>query len=242
MTAGAEPPSGPPEELVSPPADPPLLDQFLAATDLDELASVYDTWRRATGPQPDVEATIAAQLTSWSQSQGLANLLMYPLVIAPEWRLAALERALGDADNSYLRLAAIVGLDHLDPAELPDQIRHRLAQQLLDLIASVAGVAAERASVTVSGLLRTTDAPELVEVVLHPSPLVRQNLTQALFTLTGTSGVRALLEEPGFVEPDVQHKVHEQLTADGIDLALPAEDQHRPIILSYLPNLAEWAD
>jgi hypothetical protein len=217
-----------------------MIQDFLAATDLDVLAEAYDELQRSDDPLPDVEPIVAGLLTSWDQSQALANLLMYPLVIPPEWRLATIERALTDADHAYLRLAAVVGIQHLESADLPDAIRHRLIQTLLDLIASDSGVIAERASISVIGLLVTTDAPEIVEVLLHPSQLVRQNLTQALFRLTGPSGVAALLDEPGFVEPATQQRARQQLEDDGVDLSASMDDQRRPLILSYLPNYAEW--
>jgi hypothetical protein len=216
------------------------LNRFLAAADLDELAAAYDDLPAAGDTKADTEAIVGELLASWVPSQGLANLLMYPLVIAPEWRLSAIERALGDSAHTYLRLAAVVGIEHLDSAELPDQVRHRLGQALLDLIRSKVDVTAERASITVMGLLRTPDAPEVVELLLHPTELVRQNLTQALFNLTGPSGLAALLNEPGFVEPDVQQRVREYLDTDGIELTLPADELRRPLILSYVPTFAEW--
>ena len=217
-----------------------LIQDFLAATDLDELAEAYDHIEQSGDPRPDVEPLVSGLLTSWHESQALANLLMYPLVIPPEWRVASIERALTDTAHAYLRLAAVVGISQLDPVDLPDTVRHRLTQTLLDVIASDASVIGERASISVIGLLMTTDAPEVVEVLLHPSQLVRQNLTQALFRLTGPSGVQALLDEPGFVEPATQLRVRRQLEDDGVDLTASMDDQRRPLILSYLPNYAEW--
>jgi hypothetical protein len=233
--------------VITPPPAPAVMERFLAASDLDELAAAYDELPELDQASDidididiDIEAIVGAVLTSWVPSQALANLLMYPQVIAPPWRLSAIERALTDSTNTYLRLAAVVGMQQLDSAELPDQVRHRLTQALLDLIASGVGVVAERASITVMGLLRSTDAPEVVEVLLHPSPLVRQNLTQALLDLTGPAGVIALLDQPGFVEPDVQRAVRAHLDTDGIDLTRPIDELRRPLILSYVPSWAEW--
>lgn len=216
--------------------------RFLTITDLDDLAAAHRELADAGGITPDAEAVVVGVLAGWTDRQALANLLMYPLLIPPDFRLAAIERALGEAGPGYLCLAAVVGVERLDVTQVPDDARYRLTRRLLDLIASDAGLLADRASISIRTLLSSGDAPELVELLLHPSVAVRQNLAQALFELTGAAGVTALLDQPGFVPPKVRIKARAQLVADGVDLDDGSDKQRFPLVLSYLPSLADWQE
>jgi hypothetical protein len=213
--------------------------RFLTATDLDELAE-----RRAEigdGLTADDLLEIEAVLHDWEDVQAIANLLMYPQLIAAADRVATLRRAFDD-DRSYLQLAATVGLGDVDQSEFSDEVRYEIVQALLDIIASDAGTRADRASFAVAWLIRPVDGPETAECLGHPSKTVRHNLTQGLLRVLDSAGVAALLDEPGFVPPETQRIAREHLTADGIDLSLSAEDNRRPLILAYLPNYSDWTD
>ena len=223
------------------PADVPALSglrRFLAAADPDELARA----RAGLDPQAlpiDDPHEIEAELHDWDDVQAVANLLMYPELIAADERLAQVRRALVD-EHSYLRLAATVAVTVVDRAGIGEDARFDLVQRLLALVGADRGVLADRASYSVIVLLAPTDGPEVVERLDHPSATVRRNLVQGLLVLVGPAGIRSLVEEPGFVEPDVQAAVRGRLRDDGVDLARPADDLRLPLILAYLPALAEW--
>jgi hypothetical protein len=216
-----------------------LLHRFLAAADLDDLAAIRE---ELLGAELDTDdrLEVTAVLHDWDDIQAVANLLMHPQLIPADERAPSVQRGLGDVEHSYLRLAACVGVGELDLAELDDDTRHRLVQTLLDAVATDAGTIAERASFSVIWLLRPTDAPEVVECLTHPSSRVRHNLAQGLLGLLDSSGLGALISEPGFVPAELQARALQQLESDGIDLSTPAEGQRKPLVLAYVPNYVDW--
>lgn len=215
------------------------LRRFLAAADPDELARAraeIDAHLLGFDDRLEIEAV----LHDWDDVQAVANLLMYPELIVADERIAQIRRALADG-HTYLQLAATVAVMVVERAEIGDDARFDLVQQLLALVGSDRGVLADRASYSVIALLTPTDGPEVVERLDHPSDTVRRNLFQGMLALVGPSGMRSLVEEPGFVEPEVQAAVRVRLRDDGVDLTRPADDLRLPLILAYLPTLAEWA-
>lgn len=215
------------------------LRRFLAATDLDELGALREQLEGRLLDTDDLLEIIAV-ITDWEDVQALANLLMYPEVIAPAERHEALQRGLDDAAHPYLRLAAAVGLGDLDLAEVDDDTRYRFAQSLLRVVAAGDDAAAERAAFAVLRYLHPADAPDVVELLTHPSAGVRHNLVQGLFGLVGPTGVAALVGGPGFVAPEVQAAVRERLVLDGYDLGRTGEEQRRPLLLGYVPSYTEY--
>jgi hypothetical protein len=214
------------------------LRRFLAAADPDELARAraeIDAENLAIDDRLEIEAV----LHDWDDVQAIANLLVYPELIVADERMAQIRRALVD-DHAYVQLAATVAVMVVERAEIGDDARFDLVQRLLALVAADRGVLADRASYSIIGLLTPTDGPEVVERLDHPSASVRRNLLQGMLGLVGPSGIRSLVEEAGFVEPDVQAAVRVRLHDDGVDLTRPADDLRLPLILVYLPSLAEW--
>lgn len=216
-----------------------VIARLLTVTDLDELHTVAEALA-GTARTGDDEAAVVGVVAAWTDEQALANLLMYPTLIPADFRAAAIERALATGEHSYLCLAAVVGIERLDRAQLTDEVRVRLIQRLLDLIASDDGIVADRASISIGTLLSSGDAPDLVELLLHPSAPVRHNLVHALFGLTGAAGIAALLDGAGFVQPETRTEVRAQLATDGVDLDNPSEEQLPPRVLSYVPNYTDW--
>jgi hypothetical protein len=214
------------------------LRRFLAASDLNELA------RSRAGVDPaqlsaDDRLEIEAVLHDWDDVQAVANLLMYPELIATDERLAHVRRALVD-EHTYIQLAATVSIVEIDRAEFNEDARYDLVQRLLESIATDRGLLADRASYSLVALLTPTDGPEVVAHLDHPSPTVRRNLTQGMLGLVGPSGVKSLVDEPGFVDPDVQAAIRVRLRDDDIDLNRPADDLRLPLILAYLPSYSDW--
>ena len=219
-------------------AAPTPLRRFLAASDIEVLTRA----RAELHPESfdvDDRLEIEAVLHDWDDVQAVANLLMYPELIAPDERVAQVRRALVD-DHPYLQLAGTIAIVEIDRAEFGEDSRYDLVQRLLAVIGADSGVLADRASYSLVVLLHPTDGPEVIERIDHPSATVRRNLVQGLLGLVGSSGIRSLVEEPGFVAPETQAAIRARLRADGIDLHRPADDLRLPLILVYLPSLTEW--
>lgn len=220
------------------PIDPSGLQRFLATSDLEQLAIV----RSHLDPRlldMDDRLEIEAVLHDWDDIQAIANLLMYPELIAADERIAHLRHALVD-NHTYLQLAATVAIIEIDRADFGEDTRFDLVKKLLDLIGSDRGVLADRASYAMVALMHPTDGPDVVARLDHPSPTVRRNLTQGLLGLVGPSGIKSLVDEPGFVDPDVQAAIRVRLRDDGVELTRPVDDLRLPLILVYLPGYAEW--
>ena len=220
------------------PIDPSGLQRFLATSDLEELAIIRDNLDARLLDMDD-RLEIEAVLHDWDDIQAIANLLMYPELIAADERIAHVRRALVD-NHTYLQLAATVAIIEIDRAEFGEDTRFDFVQKLLDLIGSDRGVVADRASYAMVALMHPTDGPDVIARLDHPSATVRRNLTQGLLGLVGPSGVKSLVDEPGFVEPAVQAAVRTRLRDDGIELARPTEDLRQPLILVYLPSYSDW--
>jgi hypothetical protein len=214
------------------------LRRFLTTSALDELARA----RADLDPNAldlDDRLEIEAVLHDWDDVQAVANLLMYPEFITADERIAQLRRALVD-EHRYVQIAGTSAILGIDRAEFGEDSRYDLAQRLLAIIGEDAGVLADRASYTLVALMHPTDGPEVVERIDHPSPTVRRNLVQGLLALVGPTGIKSLVEEPGFVAPEAQAAIRTRLSDDGVDLDRPADDLRLPLIMVYLPSLTEW--
>lgn len=173
-----------------------LLDAFLGASDLDELAATYDVLPDRVDPD-----RVAAVVAAWSPPQAVANLLMHPTVMPPERRVPAILRGL--RDEGYARLAASVGVGRLAATDLTEDGRRALLDALLDVVATDAGPAGVRAAAEIGPLVRAPDLPLVEELAEHPVPEVRHNLAQA---------------RRGVADPS----------------------SREPVLLPYLPNLADY--
>lgn len=130
------------------------IDRFLAATDLDELLEAFTELVPADAADPRIHRTLA----EWNDIQAVANLLMYPLLIAPDEQVAVLRRGLAEGPDSYLCLAAAVGAGQLDAEDLDDAELEALTGDLRAVIAQDDGVVARRAEASLAGLLLPSDA------------------------------------------------------------------------------------
>ena len=156
-------------------ADP--IAALLAAADLDDLRAAVEAL-----PADTDTARIGDVVDAWSDSQGLANVLMHPSVIPPSHRVPAVLRGL--RSEGYLRLAASVGVGHLAPTDLTDDVRRELLDALLDVVATDAAEAGVRASAEVGPLLRADEVELLDDLAAHPVDAVRHNLRQAALGVT----------------------------------------------------------
>jgi hypothetical protein len=165
-------------------ADP--IDSLLASTDLDGLMAAVEAL-----PAETDTARIGGVVDAWSDPQGLANVLMYPSLIPPSHRVAAVLRGL--RTEGYLRLAASVGVGHLPPEDLTDDVRRELLDALLDIVATDAKEAGVRASAEVGPLLRADEVELLDDLAAHPVDAVRHNLRQAALGVTDPESQQPVL-------------------------------------------------
>lgn len=215
------------------------IEPFLRSTDLDELLAV----RQELDDAPldaQSEAEVRVVLDEWTDLQAVSNLLMHPQLIPPDQRNAEVQRGLDDVENPYVRLAAVVGIGELDLSQITDIERQRFVTTLLDLIASDGTVCAERASFSLVWVMRQPDAPDVLACLAHPSPRVRHNILQGLLEMLGTSGLAALLEMPGLAAPEAQQAGGKAVAEAGIDLSGTVDDQRKPLVMAYVPNLVDF--
>jgi hypothetical protein len=141
------------------------LDEFLQATDLDALLSLRHELSPLTASDAD---RIESIIRDWDDYQQIANLLLHPSVMPAQCRFAAIDRALGSDDSPYLTLAAVVGLQSVDPLAVPAEHRSQLRNKLLRCIQSESETLAGRASVTMFRWFSESEAASVVS--LYPIP------------------------------------------------------------------------
>src|SRR5687768_13183400 len=91
------------------------LDEFLKAVDLDHLLKV----RHGLGQVSSEESErISLIVSEWRDGQAISNLLFYPRLIPATQRWEALDRALDENGHGYYIIAALVGLQSVEPASV----------------------------------------------------------------------------------------------------------------------------
>ncbi len=205
--------------------------RFLAATSLTDARAQCDALLPA---DPDTLGAVQHVLDGWEDEQGVANVLMFPALIAGPLRVPTLVRGL--EDEGYLQVAAAVGAGRL-PGTPAEEDRVALVDALLDLIAGQGGPAAVHAAAALTGLLRADDAAEVVIVLGHPDDDVRRRLQHALIALLGGAGLDRLLDDRDLVRPDDAAIARDQLAEDDIDLSAPPVG---PAADAAVPSLAEY--
>ena len=155
------------------------LEDFLKAEDLDDLLKVRG---KMGAPEAQELDRMGELLKAWSDGQAVSNLLFYPALIPEALRISSIERALACTARPYFVLAAVVGLQGLDPASVPTDTRARWASALLELVRSNAGVIASRASVTIRSWLRDGQIEEFIRSYPVPDETASKNIVS--FTLS----------------------------------------------------------
>jgi hypothetical protein len=165
-----------------------LLEEFLKAADLDDLLKIRG---KIGAPDSQELDRIAELLGAWSDGQAVSNLLFYPALIPEALRISSIDRALGSTDHPYFILAAVVGLQGIDPASIPAETRARWVCAMRQMVRSKAGVISSRASVTVWSWLRDGEIEQFVRSYPVPDETASKNIIT--FTLS-RFGERALPE------------------------------------------------
>lgn len=205
---------------------------FLAATTHAHAADAHD----ALLPVDDETlGEVQYALDAWEDPQAVANVLMFPDLIAAPLRVPTLVRGL--EDEGYLQVAAAVGASRL-PAPVVEEDRVALVDALLDLVAGQAGLAAVHAAEALDGLVRDDDAVEIVVLLGHPDDDVRHRLQRLMFGLLGAEGLDRLLDDRDLVRSDDAEIARDQLADDGVDLDVGAPPALSADVL--LPTLSEY--
>ena len=137
------------------------LDTFLTATDLDDL---LDASHDLDPLSPDGIARIESILANWSDHQAVANLLFHPRVIPSDVRNQAISRGLKSEDPRYHSLAAVVGLQGVDPTDVPESMREEWRREIINMLRSDYEVIAARASVTMFSWFQGDAATRIISL------------------------------------------------------------------------------
>ncbi|MFM2376614.1 MAG: hypothetical protein RLZZ165_1711 [Bacteroidota bacterium] len=223
---------------------------FLTSRELDHLMML-----REDIPALDAEDhQVVAQLIGEGKSyQAIANLIMYPELIPEQERVQALLNGLRETENTYLVLAAIVGLGRIPEEALPEPLRDTVVQEVLRSLHQYGGVIAERASVVLADKtwwLLSTPASELVGLLGHPSGAVRHNVLVALIPLVGLVHLRGVIGEAveeGRLSLEAARETEEKLMAiEGFGKDDTVDEETFDLgmltvpLLAYIPNFEDW--
>lgn len=205
------------------PALRPPLARIVGAADLDELRRAVRALDRLGA---DDLAALAALVSTWRDDQAIANLLMYPKLLPPELRAAALLRAL-DGTAPYLTLAAVVGLEALDGGRFTDDERVVLRERLLALVSGVEPLLAVRAAAALAGYLDGGELARVVPLLAHRDPRVAHNLIVALAEHVDIAALDAAIAREVSFTPDLAAVLRARLRPTPPDTP----------VLPYLPSL-----
>ena len=215
----------------------PQLDAFLAAEDLDELLNAR---QNISALDAEDAGIVRSVLHQWQNPQAVSNLLLHPTLIPDDARLQALLQGLSERKVAYYVLAAVVGLQGINAADLANADRERLVVDLLALIRDTNGILAQRASVSFQGLANEADVPQVFGLMGHADNTVQHNLRAWLFRTFQGRGVEpfaAAAAKSGLAE-DVKRRVVGEFTEFVMN---PPQGFKSPVysLFGYIPNLRE---
>ena len=215
----------------------PELEAFLAAEDLDELLTAR---QKIAALDTADTAVVRAVLQQWQNPQAVSNLLLNASLIPEEIRLPCLFRGLAKRTVAYYVLAAVVGLQGIDPAGLASAERERVLAELLAVLWDTTGILAQRASVSFQRFAGEADAARVFALLGHADATVRHNLRAWLFRTFQGRGVGPFVEaacRSGLAE-EVQRRVVGEFTEF---VTKPPQGFKSPVfaLFGYIPNLRD---
>jgi hypothetical protein len=228
----------------------PQLRTLLTATDLDNLSSARDNISDLN--YEDTEELIRI-LQKWTDTQAIANILMYPDLIPEDVRLDYVLKGLHENKVTYFALAAIVGLSVIDIGTLTRDEQVKIVDKVIVLAKDNGGAIADRASVFLADnlpYLQENHSAKIVGFLDHPSNLVKHNILVVLISLVGLENIRSFLDnavECHQLSESAKQSVKETLSG----IAGLSEDNkvdHTRLhlgslstsLLSYIPNLKDY--
>jgi hypothetical protein len=148
-------------------------DAFLKAEDLDDLLKLRGQIRELTDEE---EKTALVVLESWSDQQAVANLLFHPSLIPSARREHFILKALGDLDNPYFVLAAVVNAGCLAGEKTSAKTCSEIKEHLLAYCQNYNDVIGQRASVSLRSFLSKTDLLALLPLLRVRNDVIRENI------------------------------------------------------------------
>jgi hypothetical protein len=215
----------------------PELQEFLTAADLDDALRARE--RIAILSAQD-EVVVRSALQRWQDPQAVSNLLVHASLIPQDLLVASLFRGLAERRIVFHVLAAVVGLQSIDPASLTDADRQRIRDALFQLIRDGSGIFAQRASVSIQRYLREEDAPQVFALWPHPDETVWHSLKAWLYRTFQSHGVEsfaAATRQSGLAQ-DVPQRLVEDFMGW---VAEPPKGFDNTLFLLYgnIPNLRD---
>jgi hypothetical protein len=217
----------------------PRLEAFLAAEDLDQL---LDAKQDLGSLNAEDTAAVRAILQRWRVPQAVSNLLFHPDLIPEEIRLDTLFRGLAESQVGYYILAAVVGFQGIDPNQISEEERNRVATALWEIIAQTADVRAQRASASIHFFATEPHAPAIFSLLSHSDKTVRHNLRAWLFDTFRDRGVEAFAAAAR--ASGISEELRQQVVAEFAEfMTNPPEGFKSPLfrLWAYIPNLKEIA-
>ena len=146
---------------------------FLKAEELDELLKLRGQIQILSAEE---DRTVLAVIESWSDQQAVSNLLFHPSLIPAVSRERFVLKGLGDPNNTYFVLAAVVGTGALAKEKISSETRSVIKQSLIAFWADCDDVVGERASVSLRAFLEKTDLPVMIPLFSVRNDIVRENI------------------------------------------------------------------
>lgn len=189
------------------------LKSFLEAKDLDVLQLTKDKLGKLE--EKDI-MLIGSILTKWEPSLALSNLLFSPSILPLDLQNKAILKGIGDQQNQYIVLAAIVGLQELNPQNFSDEEREMIVNSLLDIIKKYQNALADRASVSILPFLDEGKIGKVISLLSNTSKTVRHNLLGWLFQIVAHGSYAEFRGKLGQkrVPPKIRKKIEKELERD----------------------------
>ena len=212
---------------------------FLAQDELDDLRTRHD-WRELT---PEQTARVRAIVASGQPRQALFNLLLWPQLLPPDVGGRTIVDAIRQDREPYMRVAAIVGLQHFPAGSIPRESWPGVRDALLSAFPDRRMSIANRASVTLHTQARPGDGPSILAAA-RAAELAGGDLRNVFITLIRIGAHEEILQ----LLPDVLANEKLQPAARAWlerwkSLGRrPAEDPPASFglpVLGYIPNLDE---
>jgi hypothetical protein len=215
---------------------------FLAAEDLDELLAAREA---ITSISKDDAMALHDLVAAWSDEQAVANLLMYPELIPPVDRAAALAEGLSGARGEYAVLAAAVGLSSWIVGE---DDAPAVAERLLALVEDPGSPrpTAMRAAIALGEYAEFLAPVEVVSALARDDDGLRHNVLAAALltwgpveTLAAVHAAAAAGRLDATTAAMVEHRLAD---ADLTEVDEPIEDGRLVVpLLAAIPDRAEWS-
>lgn len=213
------------------------LASFLRAVDLDELLRAR---RLVSSLTPDEVSMLESVLRNWSNVQSVANLLFHPGLIPAPLRFGAIDRGLHSYEQPYLALAATVGLQQVNPDEIPASTREEWVRVLLGMIES-RSVLASRASVSIFTILRDLDVGTLLSRYPVRDETASKNIIAFVLSRFGDLSPEDFIERLTLAASAPLHPVFEEAHREY--QRRKREDGRASLmktpLLGYIPNLSQ---